>query len=404
MKYPNIWRVIGMTIVMTLTFILVSCQKDQPTDPTSSASTNQTLDKNGNSLTAGSFSIFATGLNNPRGLKFGPDGFLYVAEGGIGGNDSTIGKCEQVPFPVGPYKGSPAGARISKISPAGVRSTYADGFPSSGTNPASGGDISGVSDVGFIHGQLYALIGGAGCSHGLEGTYNGIAKVNSNGSWNLIANLSNYVQTHPVAHPEADDFEPDGTPYSMVVVDGNFYVVEPNHGSIEKVTPHGSIERVIDVSATQGHVVPTSIAYHKNFYVGNLGTFPIAPGTEHIYRITKHGKIKIKVDSLTTVLGVAFDERGSMYALEMSTMPGFPSPGTGQIVRIKRSGKFETIATGLTFPTAMTFGPDGALYVSNNGFGFPAGAGQIVRIGVPSDKGGHDQADEGDDQDGKDSD
>jgi len=31
----------------------------------------------------------------------------------------------------------------------------------------------------------------------------------------------------------------------------------------------------------------------------------------------------------------------------------------------------------------MTFGPDGALYVSNNGFGAPAGAGQILRITIP---------------------
>jgi glucose/arabinose dehydrogenase len=27
-------------------------------------------------------SPFAMGLTNPRGLKFGPDGYLYVAEGG----------------------------------------------------------------------------------------------------------------------------------------------------------------------------------------------------------------------------------------------------------------------------------------------------------------------------------
>lgn len=33
-------------------------------------------------------------------------------------------------------------------------------------------------------------------------------------------------------------------------------------------------------------------------------------------------------------------------------------------------------------PTGMTIGPDGALYVSENGFGFPAGAGRVVRITV----------------------
>jgi sugar lactone lactonase YvrE len=74
-----------------------------------------------------------------------------------------------------------------------------------------------------------------------------------------------------------------------------------------------------------------------------------------------------------------------MYVLESFTgqpFPGPPAVGTGTVVRVKPNGDLETVASGLTFPTAMTFGPDGLLYVSNNGFGLPAGAGQIVRIDV----------------------
>src|SRR6267378_705164 len=81
--------------------------------------------------TASNVSVFATGLNNPRGLKFGPDGFLYVAEGGTGGLNSTDGACDQVVPPVGPYTANVTGARISKIGPHGFRTTVVDNLPSS---------------------------------------------------------------------------------------------------------------------------------------------------------------------------------------------------------------------------------------------------------------------------------
>jgi len=64
-----------------------------------------------------------------------------------------------------------------------------------------------------------------------------------------------------------------------------------------------------------------------------------------------------------------------------------PAPFTvnsGKVVRLNESGGWDTIASGLNFPTAMTFGPDSKLYVSNRGFGCPAGAGQVMRIDVGS--------------------
>ncbi len=328
-----------------------------------------------------SMTVFATGLNNPRGLKFGPDGYLYVAEGGAGGTESTtIQQCAQVPE-VGPYTGGMT-ARISRISPHGVRATVADHLPSSQTTPQTGGFVSGVADVAFVDHTLYAILAGAGCSHGLAGTENAVLRIHRDGTWSEVANLSAFQMSHPVAHPEAGDFEPDGTWYSMVAVHDAIYAVEPNHGELDRIELNGSITRIADISATQGHIVPTALAHHGGaFYVGNLNTFPIVDGSSKVLRITPSGKVEAVVVGLTTVLGLAFDREHRLYILENTTGNPLPTPNTGKVLRVEHSGHITEITSGLFLPTAMTFGPDGNLYVSNVGFGPPPiGLGQIVKI------------------------
>lgn len=339
--------------------------------------------------------VFATGLVNPRGLTFGPDGKLYVAEGGYPVAPMTEAKaglggpCSAGANGPGDYFGSPTGSRISRIDAKGDVETFVDGLPSS----EAAGLASGVADVAFIGKTLYAILAGAGCSHGVPNTPNGVIRVNRNGGWTMIANLSAFQQAHPVANatdPITGDFEPDGTWYSMIAVHGDLYAVEPNHGELDKITPSGGVSRVIDISASQGHVVPTVVAHHGVFYVSNLGRFtPAALNTQSVYQITPSGHIKVVATGLSKVLGIAFDRRDRLYVLEASystTDPG-PEPATARLIRIEPNGMQEILLDGssgiLSVPSGMTLGPDGALYISNVGFGAPPiGLGQIVRVEI----------------------
>jgi hypothetical protein len=355
---------------------LVACDKaTQPLDPVAASGAAV---RASSAVPVGTQTSFATGLNNPRGLRFGPDGYLYVAEAGAGGSTFTSSEdCVQVPAPVGPYAGGNT-AQITKISPQGVKSVVAPGLPSS-VNAM--GFVSGVSDVEFVDGNLYALIDGAGCSHGHLDRNNSVVRVNGNGSITQVADLSTFYQANPTLNFEPDDFEPDGTPYSMVAVRGDLYVVEPNHGSLDKVSLDGRITRVADISATYGHIVPTTVTYSGNFYIGNLNTFGVVPGSSQITKITPSGQVKTWATGLTAVLGSAWDGRGRLYVLETTTAAGNPTPFTGRIRRIDPSGAATLITEGLFFPTSMTMGPDGNLYVSNVGFGPPpVGLGTIIKV------------------------
>jgi hypothetical protein len=369
--YLSVGRAVGVVAALALLGCDRGVQPLAPASPTPVASKAQ-------SAGIGSYTVYASGLSNPRGLKFDSDGNLYVAEAGAGGSTSTFGQCAQVPSPPGPNLGGNS-AQITKISPAMVKSTLVAGLPSSINGL---GFVSGVSGLEFMNGSLYAIIDGAGCSHGHTDVPNEIIRVNtSSGAYVPIANLSAFYQFHPTLNPEPDDFEADGTPYSMVGVRGDLYVVEPNHGSLDRVSLNGEITRVSDISAQFGHIVPTTVSYHGNFFVGNLNTFGVVPGSSQIIKITPSGQMKTWVTGLTAVLGSAWDERGRLYVLETTTAPGNPAPMTGKVVRVDPSGETTVITDGLLFPTAMTMGPDGNLYVSNVGFGPPpVGLGQVLKI------------------------
>ena len=326
--------------------------------------------------------VFASGLEFPRGMAWAPNGDMYVAEAGTGGpNATTPEQCTQVPAPVGPYTGGPT-SRISRIDRHGTVSVFADGFPSAANQL---GLVTGVADIAFVGNRMYAMMSGGGCDHGSPAVPQGIARVGPSGQWHIFSDLGAFEMAHATAVIEPEDFEPTGTWFSMIRSGGSLIAVEPNHGDFVRIDPRtGRIRRLADISAVEGHWVPTVVAErHGAFYVGNLGTFPVIPGTQKIIRISKTGHISDVAGGFTTILGLDFDHSGRLYVLENTTVAGdSPTPLNGRVVRIDRMGHRDVIVDGLFLPTAMRFGPDGKLYISNIGFGPPI-PGEILRVTVP---------------------
>lgn len=359
--------------------LVAACNSDSPRlvaplEPTAPSAAH------GHAPSATSQSVIASGLLYPRGITFDQKGAVYVAEAGtIAGNTlSTIGTCTQVVAPVGPWLGGATG-RISRIT-GGERTTFASALPST---LSSLGDIEGTADIAFIGHDLYAIIA-VGCSRGLAHTPAGVYRIGAAGL-TLVANISAFVMANPVANPNPGDFEPDGDVYSMIAVGGMLYVAEANSGQLLAVNPtSGSITRIVDISASQGHVVPTAIALLRNdILVGELRPFPAVPGAAQLLRYSTHGSLLGTIDGFTAVLGVDTDSHGNVYVLESFTCPTshpcFPSPGSGRVTRVAPDGTRTVLATGLSFATSLRMGPDGALYVSNFGYG-PPDMGEIVRI------------------------
>ena len=162
----------------------------------------------GQEVKAANFSVIASGLDGPRGLTFGPDEALYVAEAGRGGEGSCIPSLS-IQGAVLCY--GPTGA-ITRIE-NGTVERVVTGLPSvASLNSVTpdGSDASGPHDIQFdVNGTAYVITGLASDPANRDnllgisdfGQILAIDDLNGTSSWTRLADLAMYEQDN---NPDGD--------------------------------------------------------------------------------------------------------------------------------------------------------------------------------------------------------
>jgi plastocyanin len=320
--------------------------------------------------------VYATGLFNPKGMAFGPDGTLYVAESGPPGNVT-------VPLPVNFGGKGPIGtrARVAKIpAGGGAAQAFVTGLPNIGLY--GGVEMLGAASVTMFKGQLYEVAAGHMTVSPM------LSRVTPDGKLVGVADVGKFNTDNPPPK-ENGDAVPLGNPYDMVAVGDHLFISDGNYNSIIEATPATGELRLLKYFRPDPTTVGLAVGPEGDIYVAQYGNAPYLPGSGRIDRITPDGKVtQGVVTGLTTPIDMAFAPDGTMYVLQYAARFNAKKlryvENTGGLFRIAKDGSKHAVVEHMMFPTALTFGKDGALYSTNFGNEANHGEGQVLRI-VPGD-------------------
>ncbi len=295
--------------------------------------------------------LVAENLMGSIGAAIGPDGALYVAEAGIGGDT-------EFELPDGTILMNGFTGQVSRIDPVtGVKTVAVDGIPSVGFGDGSG---SGVIDVAFIGDVMYILTTGQGAPSGFPDYPNGIYRVEDDGDLTLVANIHEFNDDNV---PDFPDAAPGGNPFSFTPYgDDAFIVTDGNYNYVLLAELDGNVELI----AAFDNVVPTGTAVDgDDVYYTEIGSYPHTAEKGIISSLdVESGTATPIASGYANMIDVEFGEDGTMYALNMGDEQvgqGPPAaPFTGTIFIVEPDGDLIPIVTGFMQATSLDIDGDTA--------------------------------------------
>ena len=318
--------------------------------------------------------VFGAGLLNPRGLAFGPDGWLYVAEAGAGGETDVAAGLAHLPYRMGRT------ARVTRISPDGELETVVGNMPSVRARD----DIYGAANVAFIGNTLYVLTAAGGRDVGDSDYDNAILRVSPDRTVSQVFNLTqmNYADPPLARRQDPRSDVEGGVPYGLTAFNGRLYATDANLETVTEIGPDGSYRRLLELPLSNRVLVALAPAPDGSLWLAEYGPSPHLPDSSKIDAMTLDGQLTDAWTGLDTAIGIAFGADGSAYALMFAEKGRTPS--SGSLLRRSPDGQVSTIVKGLNFPTGLAIGPDGNAYISENGSKSEDGSGRVIRVTLPS--------------------